>query len=176
MTTFETQMPLWWISNTDNSDCVGSDLKQLFTLGYLKGMCGLWYPTARKKGLADIFIFSNNRMASSVLCLSGKVPSGTSATSTGQSRLAWSFPSCPLHVFKNKMHNIGLLNSINRFWQSHTEQNSTITSPKLLNHLERTWTLEAKPNQKCLSFLQTGEKNTYHSVYSCEFCLQAITN
>lgn len=118
--------------------CAGSALNQLFTLGYLKGMCGLWYPTARKKGLADVFIFSNNCMACSVLCLSGKVPSGTSTTSTGQSRLAWSSPSGPRHVFQNKIYNISFLSARNGSHEGYTHRfNVHIISPSCVIQTEQ---------------------------------------
>lgn len=68
------------------------------TCGILKGMCGLWNPTAKKNGRSFCTWLFSRLMASSVLSRSGRVPPGCSVTFTAHSKLTWSRPSSPLHT------------------------------------------------------------------------------
>lgn len=77
----------------------GVDIKPC-TCGILKGMCGLWKPTAKKKGSPSLVRLFSNWTASSVLSRSGRVPPGCSVTFTAHSKLTWSLPSSPLHIWK----------------------------------------------------------------------------
>lgn len=82
---------------------VGMDNKWQ-TCGILKGICGLWKPTAKKKGSSSLTRLFSNLTASSVLSRSGRVPPGCSLTFTAQSKLTWSFPSFPLHIWKQRLY------------------------------------------------------------------------
>lgn len=77
------------------------------TCGILKGMCGLWKPTAKKKGTSTLSVSAarlfSNLTASSVLSMSGRVPPGCCVTFTAHSKLAWSLPSSPLHIWNKRV-------------------------------------------------------------------------
>lgn len=78
------------------------------TCGILKGMCGLWKPTAKKNGRSLCTWLFSRLMASSVLSMSGSVPPGCSVTFTAHSKLTWSRPSSPLHTWKQRVNAIHL--------------------------------------------------------------------
>lgn len=67
-------------------------------------MCGLWSPTAKKKRSSVLARLFSSLTASSVLSRSGRVPPGCSVTFTAHSKLAWSWPSSPLHIWKQGSH------------------------------------------------------------------------
>lgn len=83
------------------------------TCGILKGMCGLWNPTAKKNGWPWCAWLFSRLMASSVLSRSGSVPPGCSVTFTAHSKLAWSRPSSPLHIWKQRLNTIYLQHLFN---------------------------------------------------------------
>lgn len=93
------------------------------TCGILKGMWGLWKPTARKNGRLWSTWFFSSLTASSVLSRSGRVPPGCSVTFTAHSKLMWSFPSPPLHIWKkNYRKTLSLLTTTLIFFKWFFEQ------------------------------------------------------